>query len=44
MAMVLLATPSLGLVISALALGERVDGPLIAGVLLVGAGIRLTTA
>jgi drug/metabolite transporter (DMT)-like permease len=44
MAMVLLATPSLGLVISALALGERVDGPLVAGVLLVGAGIRLATA
>jgi drug/metabolite transporter (DMT)-like permease len=43
MAMVLLATPGLGLVISALALGEPLDAPLIVGVALVGAGIRLAT-
>src|SRR5262249_16650616 len=41
MAMALLATPGLGLVISALALGETVDAPLILGVALVGVGIRL---
>jgi drug/metabolite transporter (DMT)-like permease len=38
----LLATPSLGLLISALALAEPVNGSLIAGMVLVGAGIRLT--
>ena len=43
MAMVLLATPALGLLISALALGEPLDAPLIVGVALVGAGIRLAT-
>jgi drug/metabolite transporter (DMT)-like permease len=37
----LLATPSLGLLISALALAEPVNGSLIAGMVLVGAGIRL---
>jgi len=42
-AMALLATPSLGLLISALTLGEPVDGPLIAGIALVGSGIRLAT-
>jgi len=40
----LLATPSLGLLISALTLGEPVNGSLIVGMVLVGAGIRLTTA
>ena len=39
----LLATPSLGLLISALTLGETVSGSLITGILLVGAGIRLAT-
>lgn len=43
MAVALLATPALGLVISALALGEAVDAPLLAGLVLVGAGIRLAT-
>jgi drug/metabolite transporter (DMT)-like permease len=38
----LLATPSLGLLISALTLGERVDVSLIVGMVFVGAGIRLT--
>ncbi|HSQ32841.1 MAG TPA: DMT family transporter [Gemmatimonadaceae bacterium] len=42
--MALLATPSLGLLISALTLGERVSGSLATGVLLVGAGIRLATS
>jgi drug/metabolite transporter (DMT)-like permease len=39
----LLATPSLGLLISALTLGERVDVALVVGMVLVGAGIRLAT-
>lgn len=38
----LLATPSLGLLISALTLAEPVNRSLIVGMLLVGAGIRLT--
>jgi drug/metabolite transporter (DMT)-like permease len=38
----LLATPALGLLISALTLSETVDASLIAGMMLVGAGIRLT--
>lgn len=38
----LLATPSLGLVISAATLHERIDAALIVGTLLVGAGIRLS--
>lgn len=42
--MALLATPSLGLLISTLTLGERVTGSLATGVLLVGAGIRLATS
>ena len=37
----LLATPSLGLLISALTLGERVDAALIVGMVFVGTGIRL---
>jgi drug/metabolite transporter (DMT)-like permease len=40
----LLAAPTLGILISALALGESVGASLIAGVLLIGAGIRLVTA
>ncbi len=43
MAMALLATPSLGILISALTLGETVSASLIAGVALIGAGIRMTT-
>jgi drug/metabolite transporter (DMT)-like permease len=43
MAVALLATPALGLVISALTLGEGVDASLLLGVVLVGAGIRLAT-
>ena len=42
--MALLATPSLGLLISTLTLGERVTGSLATGVLRVGAGIRLATS
>jgi drug/metabolite transporter (DMT)-like permease len=42
-AVALLATPALGLMISALALGEAVDTRLLVGVVLVGAGIRLAT-
>lgn len=41
--MALLATPSLGLMISALTLGETVSISLVIGVILVGAGIRLAT-
>lgn len=40
----LLATPSLGLLISALALGETVSVSLIVGIVAVGTGIRLATA
>lgn len=40
----LLATPALGLFISAVTLREPVDTPLIVGMILVGAGIRLSTA
>lgn len=43
MAMALLATPALGILISAVALGEPVGATLIGGALLVGAGIRLVT-
>src|SRR5262249_463006 len=43
MSMALLATPSLGILISALTLGEAVDASLLAGVVLIGAGIRLAT-
>ena len=43
MSMALLATPGLGILISALTLGEGVGPSLIAGVVLVGGGIRLVT-
>ena len=43
LAMALLATPALGLMISALTLGESVDAPLLVGIVLVGVGIRLAT-
>jgi hypothetical protein len=43
MSMALLATPALGISISALTLGEGIGPSLIAGVLLVGTGIRLVT-
>ena len=39
----LLATPSLGLTISSLVQRERIDTPLLAGIVLVAAGIRLAT-
>ena len=39
----LLATPSLGLTISALVQREPIDAPLVAGIVLVAAGIRLAT-
>ncbi|OQW59517.1 MAG: hypothetical protein A4S14_06090 [Proteobacteria bacterium SG_bin9] len=42
--MALLATPSLGILISALTLGEAVDASLTVGVVLIGAGTRLATA
>lgn len=44
MSMALLAAPCLGILISAVTLGETVGASLIAGVVLVGAGIRLVTA
>jgi len=44
LSMALLAAPSLGIVISALALGESVGASLIAGVLLIAGGIRLVGA
>lgn len=43
MSMALLATPSLGILISALTLGEAVEASLVVGVVLIGAGIRLAT-
>ena len=43
MSMALLATPALGILISALALGETVEASLLAGVVLIGVGIRLVT-
>ena len=43
LATALLATPAVGLVISALALGEALDAPLLLGLVLVAAGIRLAT-
>jgi drug/metabolite transporter (DMT)-like permease len=43
MSMALLATPSLGIVISALAIGETIGPSLVAGVVLIAAGIRLAT-
>jgi hypothetical protein len=39
----LLATPSLGLTISTLVQRERIDAPLLGGIALVAAGIRLAT-
>jgi drug/metabolite transporter (DMT)-like permease len=41
--MALLATPSLGILVSALTLGEPVGPSLVAGVLMIAAGIRLAT-
>src|SRR5262249_60581190 len=41
LSMALLATPPLGILLSALALGETVDLPLVAGAALIAAGIRL---
>ena len=43
MSMALLATPSLGILLSAVTLGETIGPSLIAGVLLIAAGIRLAT-
>lgn len=43
MSMALLATPSLGILVSTLTLGETVGASLIAGVVLIGTGIRLAT-
>ena len=43
MSMALLATPSIGILISACTLGETVEISLFAGVALIGAGIRLVT-
>ena len=43
MSMALLATPCLGILISALTLGETVGASLIAGVVMIGTGIRLAT-
>ena len=43
MSMALLAVPGLGIVISALTLDEHVGRPLVAGVILIAAGIRLAT-
>lgn len=44
MSMALLAAPSLGLLISALTLGEEIGASLLGGVILIGAGIRLVTS
>lgn len=43
MSMALLAVPGLGILISAMTIGEAVGPSLIAGVLLIGTGIQLTT-
>jgi drug/metabolite transporter (DMT)-like permease len=43
MAMGLLATPSLGVIISALTFGERIGTELVAGLLLIAVGIRLSS-
>lgn len=43
MSVALLATPSLGILISALALGETIEVSLLAGVVAIGVGIRLVT-
>lgn len=44
LSMALMATPSLGILLSALVLGEAIGASLIAGVVLIGAGIRLAAA
>ena len=44
LSMALLAAPTLGILISALGLGESIGASLIAGMLLIAAGIRLVTA
>ncbi len=44
MSMALLATPALGILISALAFGEVVGASLLVGIVLIGAGIRLSAA
>lgn len=44
LSMALMATPSLGILLSALLLGEAVGISLIVGVVLIGAGIRLATS
>src|SRR5262245_28152811 len=44
LSMALLAAPTLGILISGIALGESVGASLIVGVLLIAAGIRLVTA
>ena len=43
LSMALLATPSLGILISSLMLGEQVGGSLVAGMVMTGLGILLTT-
>ena len=43
MSMALLATPSLGIMFSVLAFGEAIGASLLAGVVLIAAGIRLAT-
>lgn len=43
MSMALLATPSIGILIAALTLGEAIGVSLVVGVMLIGAGIRLAT-
>ena len=43
MSMALLATPCLGILVSSLTLGETVGASLVAGVVMIGAGIRLAT-
>lgn len=43
MSMALLATPSLGILVSALTLDEAIDLSLVAGLVLIGTGIRLAT-
>jgi drug/metabolite transporter (DMT)-like permease len=42
-AVALLATPGMGILFSALALGEPVGGSLLLGLALIGAGIRCAT-
>jgi drug/metabolite transporter (DMT)-like permease len=44
LSMALLATPPIGLVLSTLTLGERVEPSLIGGAVLIAVGIRLSTA